>query len=85
MADDPPQQPVEWRDDPTRLSEGRSGLDSMMVPPPVPASQLPDAAQPQASVGGGASPQGSAQDATPDGFDWQAAGVGMMEPEETTG
>ncbi len=72
MAEDPPQQPVEQRDDPTRLSEGRRGLDSMMVAPPVPASQLPDAAPPQASVGGdGASPQdsGSAQDAAPVDYD----------------
>jgi hypothetical protein len=66
----PPQQPMEPRDDPTRLSERRKGLDSMMVAQPVPASQLPDAAQPQTSVGGdGASPQGSAQDAAPVDYD----------------
>lgn len=70
MAEDPPQQPVERLDDSTRLSEYRKGLDSMMVAPPVPASQLPDAAQPQAAVGGdGASPQGSAHDAAPVDYD----------------
>jgi len=70
MAEDPPQQPVEQRDDPTRLSEGRRGLDSMMVAAPVPVSQLPDAAQPQATVGGdGANPHGSAQDAAPVDYD----------------
>jgi hypothetical protein len=70
MAEDPPQQPVERRDEPIHLSERRKGLDSMMVAAPVPASQLPDAAQPQATVGGdGASPQGSAHDAAPVDYD----------------
>ena len=42
----------------------------MMVAAPVPASQLPDPAQPQATVGGdGTSPQGSAQDAAPVDYD----------------
>ena len=70
MAEDPPQQPVERRDEPVQLSESRRGLDSMMVAAPVPISQPPDAAQPQATVGGdGASPQGSAQDIAPADYD----------------
>ncbi len=70
MAEDPPQQPVERRDEPVHLSETRKGLDSMMVAAPVPVSQLPDAAQPQATAGGdGAGPQGSAQDAAPVDYD----------------
>jgi hypothetical protein len=70
MAEGPAQQPVDRRDDPTRLSEGRKGLDSMMVAAPVPASQLPDSAQSQATVGGdGASPQGSAQGVAPVDYD----------------
>jgi hypothetical protein len=54
MTEDPPQQPVEQ---PQRLVEqldksailggSRRGLDSMGVAPPVPASQLPEAAQSQ--------------------------------------
>jgi hypothetical protein len=68
MTDDPPQQP-ERRDEPVHLSEGRRGLDSMMVAAPVPFSQLPDAAQPQATVGDGANSQGSAQDAAPVDYD----------------
>jgi hypothetical protein len=70
MAEDPPQQPVERRDESVVLGGGRRGLDSMMVAPPIPVSRLPDAAQPQASIGGdGASPQGSAQDAAPVDYD----------------
>jgi hypothetical protein len=63
MAQDQPQQPVERHDPPTHLSERTKGLDSMGVAAPVPAWELPDAAQAQASVGGdGASPQASAKD-----------------------
>jgi hypothetical protein len=65
-----PQQPVERREEPVHLSERGKGLDSMMVAAPVPASQLPDAAQPQATVGGdGVSPQISAQDVAPLDYD----------------
>lgn len=69
--DDLPQRPVERRDGPVHYSERGKGLDSMMVAAPVPASQLPDVAQPQAAVGGdGVSPQqGSAQDAAPVDYD----------------
>jgi hypothetical protein len=35
MAEDPPQQPVESREEVVRASEGRKGLDSMMVAAPV--------------------------------------------------
>ncbi len=70
MAKDPPRQPVERRDEPVHVSERGKGLDSMMVAAPVPVSQLPEAAQPQATVGGdGASPPGSAQDAAPVDYD----------------
>ncbi len=70
MPEDPPQEPAERRDEPIRASEGRRGLDSMMVAAPVADSQLPDAAQPQGSVGGdGASAQGIAQDAAPVDYD----------------
>jgi hypothetical protein len=63
--DDPPQQPVERRDESAHLSERGKGLDAMGVPPPVPAWLLPGATQPQASaqngapVGDGATPQAS--------------------------
>jgi len=76
MAEDPPQpsvepqQLVERHDEAVRAGEMRKGLDSMMVAPPVPFSQLPDAAQAQGTVGGdGASSQGSAQDAAPVDYD----------------
>jgi hypothetical protein len=81
MAEDPPQQPVERADEPvqqkveradesTHLSERGKGLDAMGVPAPVPVWELPDAAQPQASIGGdGAAPQASAQDAAPPDYD----------------
>jgi hypothetical protein len=72
MAEDPPQQPVEQ---PQRLVEqqdksvilgggSRRGLDSMGVAPPVPASQLPEAAQSQAAADGA-----STQDAAPVDYD----------------
>jgi hypothetical protein len=70
MAEDPPQQPVERRAESTHLSERGKGLDSMGVTPPVPAWELPGAAQPQASVGGdGANPRASAQDLAPPDYD----------------
>ncbi len=80
MAEDPPQQPVERRDDPpqqlvergdesTHLSDRGKGLDSMGVPAPVPAWELPGAAQSQASAGDGAVSQASAQDAAPPDYD----------------
>jgi hypothetical protein len=71
MAEDPPQQPVERHQEAVLGSgESRRGLDSMMVAPPVPAAQLPDAAQPQANVSGnGASTQGNAMDAAPVDYD----------------
>jgi hypothetical protein len=81
MAEDQPQQAVEWRDDPpqqpverrgeaVRSRELRKGLDSMEVPAPVPFSQLPDDVQAQALVGGdGASPQSAAQDVVPLDYD----------------
>ena len=71
MAEDPPQQPVEfeWHGESVRAGgEIRKGLDSMMVAAPDPVSQLPrpEGATPQSMVGGdGASPQGSAQDVPP--------------------
>jgi hypothetical protein len=65
MAEGSPQQPVEQRVEPVHTSERGKGLNSMMVPAPVPAWELPDATPPQASaqnatpVGDGASPQAS--------------------------
>ena len=72
MTEDPPQQPVEQ---PQRLVEqqdksvilgggSRRGLDSMGVAPPVPASQLPQAAPSQAVADGA-----STQDAAPVDYD----------------
>jgi hypothetical protein len=71
MAEDPPQQPVQQ---PQRLVDqpdksvilgggGRRGLDSMGVAAPVPASQLPEAAQSQAADGA------STQEAAPVDYD----------------
>jgi hypothetical protein len=67
--DPPPRQMVEWGDESTHLSERGKGLDSMGVPAPVPAWELPGAALPQASVGDGAGPQASAQEAAPMDYD----------------
>lgn len=71
MAEDPPQQPVEQpqrlveqQDKSVILGGGQRGLDSMGVAPPVPASQLPEAAQSQAAADGA-----SAQDAAPVDYD----------------
>jgi hypothetical protein len=71
MTEDPPQQPVEQ---PQRLVEqldksailggSRRGLDSMGVAPPIPASQLPEAAQSQTAADGA-----STQDAAPVDYD----------------
>ena len=68
MAEDPPQQPVEQaqrlveQQDKSVILGGGSqrGLDSMGVAPPVPASQLPEAAQSQTAADGA-----STQDAAP--------------------
>jgi hypothetical protein len=66
MAEDPPQQPVEQRDEPAPTFTRGKSLDSMGVAQPVAAWLLPDATQPQATAGdNGASPQTSAQDAAP--------------------
>jgi hypothetical protein len=70
MAEDPPQQPVERRDQPPARVDDARGLDSMMVAKPFPFSQLPDAAPPQANVGGdGRGPSDSSLDVPPMDYD----------------